>query len=92
MTEEVKRYGVIAATLEGKMKIREAAAVLGISARQVKRLKAKVRKEGPSGVRHGNHDKPSPKAFPQALRDRVVRLAKKKYFDFNFSHLAEMLN
>ena len=92
MTEEVKRYGVIAATLEGKMTNREAAGVLGISTRQVKRLKAKVGKEGPSGVRHGNRDKPSPKAFPGVIRERVIELAKKKYFDFNFSHLSEMLH
>jgi len=92
MIEEVKRYGVIAATLEGKMTSREAAVVLGISTRQVKRLKVKVRKEGPSGARHGNRDKPSPKAFPEAIRERVIELANKKYFDFNFSHLSEMLH
>lgn len=92
MIGEIKRYGVIAATLDKKMTNREAAAVLGMSIRQVKRLKAKVRKEGPSGVRHGNRDKPSPKAFPEAVRECVIELANKKYFDFNFSHLSEMLD
>lgn len=91
MTEEVRRYGVIAATVEGKMTNREAAAVLGICVRQIKRLKMKVKKEGPLGIRHGNRDKRSPKAFPEVLRKRVIMLAKKKYFDFNFSHLSEML-
>ncbi len=91
MTEEVRRYGVIAATVEGKMTNREAAAVLGICVRQIKRLKMKVKKEGPLGIRHGNRDKRSPKAFPEVLRKRVITLAKKKYFDFNFSHLSEML-
>lgn len=57
-----------------------------------KAIEAKVRKEGASGVRHGNRGKPSPKAFPEAVRERVIGLADKKYFDFNFSHLSEMLD
>ncbi len=51
MTEDVRRYGVIAAVLEGKMTNREAAGAIGISLRQVKRIKARVKREGPSGVR-----------------------------------------
>lgn len=91
MTEEVKRYGVIAAALEGKMTNREAAAAMGVSIRQVKRIRSRVAKEGPSGVRHGNRDRPSRRAFPAEIKEQVTALAREKYFDFNFSHLAEML-
>ena len=34
---------------------------------------------------------PSRRAFPSELKERVMTLAKRQYFDFNFSHLAEML-
>jgi len=92
MTEEVRRYGVVAAALDGKMTNGEAAAALGVSLRQVKRIKAKVKKEGPSGVRHGNRDRPSCRAFCLEIKERVMKLANEKYFDFNFSHLSEMLS
>jgi transposase len=92
MTKEVRRYGVVAAVLDGRMTNGEAAAALGISVRQVKRIKGKVKREGPSGVRHGNRDRPSSRAFPSDLKERVIALANEKYFDFNFSHLSEMLS
>jgi len=91
MTEEVRRYGVIAALLEGNMTNREAATSIGISVRQIQRMKGRVRKEGPSGARHGNCDRPSCRALSQDLKERTVALAHAKYFDFNFSHLSEML-
>jgi transposase len=91
MEDEVRRYGVIAALLDGKMTNPEAAAVLGVSVRQVKRIKGKVKREGPSGVKHGNRGRPSCRAFPQEIKERTMALAREKYFDFNFSHLAEML-
>ena len=91
MTEELRRYGVVAGLLDGKMTNGEAAAALGVSLRQLKRIKAKVKKEGPSGVKHGNHGRPSPRAFPLEIREQVITLANEKYFDFNFSHLSEML-
>ena len=37
MTEEVRRYGVVAAALDGRMMNGEAAAALGVSLRQLQR-------------------------------------------------------
>jgi len=91
MEEEVRRYGVIEAVLGGRMTNQEAASALGLSIRQVKRIKGRVKREGPSGVRHGNRGRPSCRAFPRELRERTMALAGEKYFDFNFSHLSEML-
>jgi len=91
MTEEVKRYSVIAALLDGRMTNGEAAGALDVSVRQVKRIKGKVKREGPSGVAHGNSGRSSSRAFPQEFKERTITLAREKYFDFNFSHLSEML-
>lgn len=91
MTEEVRRYGVISAANESRMTNGEAAATLGLSVRQIQRIKGRVKRDGPSGVRHGNRDRPSCRAFPPELKERVIALATETYFDFNFSHLSEML-
>lgn len=91
MTEDVRRYGVVAALLDGKMTNGEAAGALGLSVRQVKRIKKRVKEEGPSGIRHGNRERSSPRAFSKEFKDRIMALARKKYFDFNFSHMSEML-
>ena len=91
MIEEVRRYGVIAALNAGKMTNTDAAAALGMSVRQIQRIKANVKREGPSGVRHGNRDRPSCRSFPTKLKERVIAPANEKYFDFNFSYLSEML-
>ena len=91
MIKEVRRFSVVEAAIKGKMTCREAAAALGISVRQFKRIKGKVKKEGPDGVRHGNRGRPSPKAFPDEFKEQVIDLARKEYFDFNFSHLSEIL-
>lgn len=91
MTEDMRRYGVIAALLDGKMTNREAAGALGLSVRQVKRIKGRVKREGPSGIRHGNCNRSSPRAFPKEFKDRTMALAREKYFDFNFSHMSQML-
>jgi transposase len=87
--EEIKRYDVIKAVLDGKMTNREASGAAGLSERQIKRLKKKVKCEGLAGVVHGNRNRPSHRAFP--CRNHVIELAKKKYFDFNFTHLSETL-
>lgn len=90
MMEQVGRYSVVAALNEGKMTNGEAAVALGISVRQTQRITAKVRKERPDGVRHGNRDRPSCRAFPAEIRKQAISLANEKQFDFNFSHLSEM--
>ncbi len=91
MMEEVRRYGVVTALLDGRMTNGEAAAALDVSVRQVKRIKGKVKREGPSGIKHGNTGRPSCRAFPPELKEWAIALAREKYFDFNFSHLSEML-
>jgi transposase len=91
MREEVRRFSVVDAVIQGKMTNKEGAAALCMSLRQLKRIKAKVKKEGPDGVRHGNRGRASPKAFPVGTKEQAVDLAKREYYDFNFSHLSEIL-
>jgi transposase len=87
--EDARRYGVIEALQEGKMSNSEAVAALGLSKRQVQRMKKKVAQNGAPGLVHGNRGRPSSRVLP--WKDRVISLVKEKYDDFNFSHLSETL-
>ena len=89
--KEVTRYSVIVALIEKKLVTREAAMGLRLSRRQVQRIKKKVTERGPLGLLHGNRGRPPAHAFPPELRERAIVLAQERYFDFNFSHLSEML-
>lgn len=87
--EQTRRYATISAAIEGRLS--NEAEALGLSVRQVQRIKRQVEAGGPEAVRHGNsHRDPSNKT-PQNLRERVIALATTDYADFNFSHLADIL-
>jgi hypothetical protein len=89
--EDMKRYSVVKAVMDRKTTNSEGAAALGLSVRQLKRIKRKVARDGVAGVRHGNCGRPPAHAFPEKFKKRVIRMAQRRYQDFNFSHLAEML-
>jgi len=88
---ETIRYGVIQALLEKRMKNTGAALALGLSIRQVQRIKKKVARQGTEGILHGNKGRRPSHSFSIEKKGRVVKLAKERYFDFNFSHLSEIL-
>jgi len=50
--EEAERYKVISEVEGGYLKVKEAGEILGLSERQVYRIKARVEKEGAGGVIH----------------------------------------
>ncbi len=58
--KEVTRLEVMQALEAGMMVGREAAEVLGVSERQVKRLRKAYRERGATGLVHGNRGKRSP--------------------------------
>ena len=82
---------VMNAVEKRKMKVREAAEVLGISERQGWRILAAYREEGAAGIAHGNRGRTSVHVLGEEIRERVVELAGQKYVGFNHSHLTEML-
>jgi transposase len=89
--KDMKRYSVVKAVMDKKMTNSEGAAALDCSVRQLKRIKKKVRKHGAAGIRHGNCGRPPAHAFPETFKKKVIAVAQRRYKDFNFSHLAEML-
>src|SRR5512147_768076 len=87
---EVKRLTVIHQTLAG-LSARSAAPMLGLSARQVFRLKAKVRDTGDKGIRHGDCGRKPHNAKPQDLHRQVLDLYQTEFSKYNACHFAEAL-
>ncbi len=75
----------------GRITADEAARVLQLSVRQVRRLLAGYRSEGLAGLVHGNRGRPPVHRTPTELRERLVGLARTRYAGVNRAHLAELL-
>lgn len=92
MVEEVKREVVIRRVVAGKLSVVEAAPLLGLSERQVWRLRSRYIDEGPSALAHGNRGRVPANKIAGALREKIIRLARSRYAGVNDSHLAELLS
>src|SRR3989442_15804526 len=54
-------------------------------------LKARYERSGPSALVHGNTGRAPANRIEDAVRERIVRLARARYAGINDSHLAELL-
>ena len=86
-----QRAHLLTRVVAGDLTVVEAAALLGLSARQVWRLRVRFLGEGPGALVHGNRGRASPRRTPEELRRRVVELARGRYDGANDTHLAELL-
>jgi transposase len=89
--KENRRALVVATAGPGGRTNEQIAQALGLSVRQVQRLKKTLRTEGPTGLAHGNRGTTASHALPEDLTGQVVDLYKSKYTGFNFSHFHEKL-
>ncbi len=89
--KELARLHVIKKVAEGEVKQVEAAEVLGLSDRQVRRLVRRVESEGDRGVIHRGRGRTSNRAYPDKLKGKVKALYKKKYGDFGPTLFVEKL-
>ena len=78
--------------LEGSYTIRQAAEVLGLSERQVKRLKGAMRQEGVAALAHKNRGRKPKHATPPEVRERVVDLVTGPLRDTSCQQVAELLD
>jgi transposase len=89
--DELKRVKVLELMLAESMTNSEAAETLGVSFRQMRRLKTKYLEEGELGLIHGNRGRKPKNAIPEELRRKVVNLYEEKYYDSNYCHLSQLL-
>ena len=86
-----KKLDVIRRVLRGLLTTVAAAIVLGLSVRQVRRLRGAVEDRGRGAVVHGNRERSPSNRLDEKRRRRIVQLATKKYAGFNDTHLTEKL-
>lgn len=87
-----KRLDVVERVERFELSMSQAAQVMGLSKRQVRRLRRKVKAQGRKAVQHGNRGRRPSNRIADAVRKRVVMLATTKYAGFNDTHLTEKLS
>lgn len=88
---EMKKVLVVEKILDGSMTNVEGAAVLGITPRQIIRLKKKYMQGGAAQIAHQNRGRKPPHALEDSLKEHVAYLYTHKYHGSNSCHFAELL-
>jgi hypothetical protein len=88
---ELHRMHVVRVTLEGRESVGQAAKLLGISARQMKRLRRKLKQGGMEGLLHSNRSKAPWNKTALDKREKVIELVRGRYQGLNDTHLTEKL-
>jgi predicted transcriptional regulator len=89
--EEWKRLDAVRRIKQAALTVVQAAQLLGVTERQVRRIIKAVSLRGTRGVVHGNTGRATWNRLGDATRDRVVKLMKGKYAGFNDQHFTEKL-
>ncbi len=67
---------------EGNKTLKAASESMGVSYRQGKRLYKAYRKEGDTGLMHGNYGKASNNRIGEEKRRKIIEVYRAKYCDF----------
>lgn len=86
-----RRIHILLALERDQMTAIEAASVLGISTRQVRALRARLRSDGTAGVIHRNRGRRPANALAPSVAETVVGFARSNYEGFNQTFFTEML-
>ncbi len=91
MERMMKIQEVILKAMSGKLKWWEAAEIIGVTDRTMRRWRQSYEEHGYSGLYDRRKGRPSPKRVPVKDLEQVLRLFREKYFDFNVQHFHEKL-
>ena len=90
--KEIKKFNIIQSCIDGVYTVPEAASKLGLSDRQVQRLKKEVKLNGVNGVIHKSRGRKATNAIPDSLEDKIVELKQSYCYEkANFTHFTELL-
>jgi len=87
---EQRRARVLSRILMGELTMAEGSTELGLSERQLWRLRAAFIATGPAGLVHGNRGRASALRIDPARRARIVEL-RERYGPINDTHFGELL-
>ncbi len=91
MERAMKVQEVMLQAMAKKITWFQAAEIMGISDRHMRRWRERYQEGGFRGLFDRRRGKPSPKRVPMAVLERVLELYREKYFDFNLRHFHEKL-
>ena len=89
--KELQRMHVVGLTLEGRESVGRGAKLLGISPRQMKRLRRKMKERGVEGLLHGNRGKAAWNKTVSEKIEKVIRIVRAGYRGLNDTHFTEKL-
>lgn len=89
--KESEKFGVVSQVLKHKITNGEAAKKLGLSIRQIQRLKIGVRKAGSLAITHHLKGKPSNHKLQPTIKFEALNLIKENYLDFKPRFASEKL-
>ena len=89
--KESRRVYVMEQVMQGKITGKQAAGLLGLGERQIKRLKAGIKEQGLAVLAHGNRGRKPKHAVPDDDRGAIVEFAMGKYHDATYRHMSELL-
>jgi transposase len=91
MERMMKVQEVILRAMAGRLKWWDAAEILGISDRSLRRWRKRYEEHGYDGLYDRRKGRPSPKKIAVKTLEEVLELYREKYFDFNVRHFHEKL-
>lgn len=87
----MKVQEIMLRAMSGQMLWFQAAEVIGISPRQMRRWKLRYERYGYDGLFDRRRKSPSPRRVPLAIAEKILHLYREKYYDFNARHFCEKL-
>jgi len=91
MERMMKIQEVVLKAMAGKLKWWEAAEIMGVTDRTMRRWRERYQEHGYSGLWDHRKRSPSPKRIAVEVLEQVLQLYREKYFDFNVQHFHEKL-
>ncbi len=88
----MKVQEVILKAMAGRLKWWEAAEIIGVTDRTMRRWRQRYEEGGYDGLYDYRKRQPSPKRIPLKTLEKVLQLYREKYFDFNVRHFHEKLS
>ncbi len=89
---ELQRVKVIESVVEGRLTGVRAAEQLGLTERQVSRLKRRFEAAGAAGLVSAKRGRPSNRQLPMNLRARAIAIIRERYADFGPTLACEKLH
>ena len=89
--KELKRATILNQVISGQLVCREAADILDISLRHLRRMLAHYRRDGPAALAHGNRGEKAHNTIDDSIKRKTIELARTAYVGCNHQHFTELL-